>query len=68
MTVVYFLDDANDSNGGGFLFPRGQLRIQPRKGMAVVFHSHLEDGSLDVASLHQMEAVLTGTRWTAVQR
>jgi hypothetical protein len=67
MTVVYFLDTLPDEYGGHFIFPKAKLSVRSRSGMAIVFHNTLPDGTLDAASAHADEILLSGVKWTATQ-
>ena len=59
MTVFVFLDDLedeeDDKNDGGLYFLGAKpsaVRIKPLKGLAAVWYSALEDGSLDRSAAH----------------
>ena len=67
MAVVYCLDDVEPEHGGAVVFPRAPIRVQPQKGMAVVYHTSLEDGALDRESLHADDELLRGTKFSAHQ-
>mmetsp|Transcript_51999 Transcript_51999/g.70969 ORF Transcript_51999/g.70969 Transcript_51999/m.70969 type:complete len:484 (-) Transcript_51999:331-1782(-) len=70
MTVVYCLDTVEPQDGGAMQFPRaamGKLHIQPQRGMAIVYHNSLEDGTLDRRSIHANLKLMNGTMWTANQ-
>ena len=41
------------------------LLVPPRKGSAVVFYNHLQDGAIDPAALHAGCRVLKGEKWGA---
>lgn len=68
MTVVFCLNTVAQDDGGGLVFPKAGLRVQPQAGMAIVYHNTVEDGSLDMTSLHSHERLLNGSKWTATQR
>jgi|MDSY01.1.fsa_nt_gb hypothetical protein len=65
MTVVLCLDTVEDGNGGAFMFPKAPLKIRPQAGMAIVYHNTMEDGNLDMSSLHTDEELLSGSKWSA---
>ena len=49
MTVYCYLDDVKDEDGGALYFARarpGAVRVRVRKGLAAIFYSALEDGTL----------------------
>ncbi|MEM7519044.1 MAG: hypothetical protein AAF368_19235, partial [Planctomycetota bacterium] len=55
MTVYIYLDSLNETDGGALYFPRAMpspTRLLPTKGLAAVWYSSLEDGSLDSSSAH----------------
>jgi len=55
LSVYVYLDDAPADGGGELYFPRARpapTKILPRKGLAAVFYSSLEDGSLDPTAAH----------------
>ncbi|KAJ1445167.1 hypothetical protein M885DRAFT_550789 [Pelagophyceae sp. CCMP2097] len=62
MSVYVYLDDVAEDAGGALHFPRAlpaAVRIQPTRGLAAVFYSALEDGSLDRSAAHG-DAASTG--------
>jgi len=55
MTVYCYLDDVKDEDGGALYFARarpGAVRVRVRKGLAAIFYSALEDGTLDRTAAH----------------
>lgn len=55
MTVHVYLDSLNETDGGALYFPRAiplPTRLIPTKGLAAVWYSSLEDGSLDTSAAH----------------
>ena len=55
MTVYCYLDDVADDDGGALYFARarpGAVRVRVRKGLAAIFYSALEDGTLDRTAAH----------------
>ena len=55
MTVYCYLDDVKDEDGGALYFARarpGAVRVRVRKGLAAIFSSALEDGTLDRTAAH----------------
>ena len=40
MTVYYCLDDVDvETQRGSIIFPRGQIKVVPQKGLAIVWHT-----------------------------
>lgn len=60
-TVVTYL--VQPAAGGGTVFPRLDLRIEPRPGMAVHFLNTHPDGRPDEDSLHAGLPVTAGEKW-----
>ena len=55
MTLYVYLNDVPSAEGGGLIFSKARpatARVQPTKGLAAVFYSALEDGSLDRSAAH----------------
>ena len=65
ITVVICLDTIAEDNGGAMVFPRAPLKIRQEAGLAIVYHNTIEDGNLDMSSIHEDEELLNGTKWTA---
>eukprot|EP01094_Clydonella_sp_ATCC50884_P014920 TRINITY_DN25490_c0_g1_i1.p1 TRINITY_DN25490_c0_g1~~TRINITY_DN25490_c0_g1_i1.p1 ORF type:complete len:280 (+),score=94.71 TRINITY_DN25490_c0_g1_i1:33-842(+) len=72
-TVLMYLSDPEE--GGETFFPlhENALRVQPKKGDAVLFYSTKPDGSMDNASLHGSAPVRKGvkyalTKWIRVKK
>ncbi|CAM9321988.1 unnamed protein product [Choristocarpus tenellus] len=61
-TVLVYLNDVGV--GGCTCFPKLRLRIQPKRGMAVVFFPASLDGRLDVDALHAAEPAVE-TKWVS---
>ena len=68
MTVVFCLDTVEEENGGALTFPKAPLQIRPEAGLAIVYHNTIEDGNLDMSSLHADEELLGGSKWSAILR
>ena len=66
MTVVFCLDTVQEENGGALTFPKAPLKIRPEAGLAIVYHNTIEDGNLDMSSLHADEELLGGSKWSAI--
>ena len=49
---VYLNDLPAEESGGGTVFPKLNIEIRPRKGMAVYFHNMKQDGTEDDKTLH----------------
>lgn len=69
-TLLMYLNDVHQHNGGADVFPRAnfrdeyakhacesEFRIQPRKGQLVIVYSMLKDGNIDETALHGSCAV-----------
>uniref|UniRef100_A0A6U0TVS1 Fe2OG dioxygenase domain-containing protein n=1 Tax=Eucampia antarctica TaxID=49252 RepID=A0A6U0TVS1_9STRA len=50
ITILVYLNDV--STGGNTVFPRLNIQVQPRRGMALVFFPATVDGTLDKMTLH----------------
>eukprot|EP00591_Stephanopyxis_turris_P010802 CAMPEP_0195507700 /NCGR_PEP_ID=MMETSP0794_2-20130614/1090_1 /TAXON_ID=515487 /ORGANISM="Stephanopyxis turris, Strain CCMP 815" /LENGTH=513 /DNA_ID=CAMNT_0040634463 /DNA_START=247 /DNA_END=1788 /DNA_ORIENTATION=- len=70
-TIHVFLSDLEDTEEGGgeLVFPSANppIKIRPKKGMAVVYHNHDEEGTLDTSTIHAELATTAsqGVKWTA---
>ncbi|CEP00487.1 hypothetical protein PBRA_001541 [Plasmodiophora brassicae] len=76
-TLLLYLNDV--AHGGETVFPRAHstfiengcpnsssaMKIQPKKGRAVLFFSMRPDGNLDQSALHGGCPVIEGTKWAA---
>ncbi|KQN94129.1 oxygenase [Sphingomonas sp. Leaf231] len=60
-TAMIYLDDVEE--GGATWFPKGGLRVAPRRGMLLVWNNMAADGSPNTATLHEGMAVLEGTKY-----
>ena len=49
------LDTIAEDNGGAMVFPRAPLKIRQEAGLAIVYHNTIEDGNLDMSSIHEDE-------------
>jgi len=59
-TVLVYLRSVGEAAGGATYFPRLGLRVQPRRGCALVFFPATEDGRPDPDSLHAALPVVGG--------
>jgi prolyl 4-hydroxylase len=57
-TVLIYLNDLNEMEGGATYFPEYNIRVNPRIGRAVYFRNVLATGEMDRRSIHKGEAVL----------
>ena len=64
-TVLMYL--SAPEAGGETIFPAINLRIKPTTGYALCFKNLLDDGSLDVKSLHGSLPVSAGEKWVATK-
>lgn len=62
-TVCCYLNEG--MHGGATSFPKVGVRVQPRRGSAVVFANLRPDGQPDPNSLHAGEPVRFGEKWLA---
>ena len=62
-TLIYYLDDVEQSNGGGTVFPMLGLAAFPPKGSALFWYNLKRDGQLFQESIHAGCPVLFGTKW-----
>ncbi|PEC34028.1 2OG-Fe(II) oxygenase [Bacillus cereus] len=64
-TLVMYLNDVEE--GGETYFPKLNLSVHPRKGMAVYFEYFYQDQSLNELTLHGGAPVTKGEKWIATQ-
>ena len=60
-----YLNDVEE--GGETFFPKLNLSVHPRKGMAVYFEYFYQDQSLNELTLHGGAPVTKGEKWIATQ-
>jgi len=67
-TLLLYLNEGME--GGATSFPRymnadtsSGLKVEPKRGKAVLFYSYLPDGNLDDLSQHAAEPVTKGEKW-----
>lgn len=60
-TAMLYLNHVEE--GGATWFPKGGVRVNPRKGMLLVWNNMNADGSPNTATLHEGMAVLDGTKY-----
>ncbi len=63
VTMLMYLSDVEE--GGETTFPKLKVKVRPRRGAAVLFHSTHEDGSIDKRSIHGAAPVIKGVKWSA---
>ncbi|MEK4760618.1 2OG-Fe(II) oxygenase [Viridibacillus sp. FSL E2-0187] len=64
-TLVMYLNDVEE--GGETFFPKLNLSVSPKRGMAVYFEYFYQDTSLNELTLHGGEPVIKGEKWVATQ-
>lgn len=64
-TLVLYLNDVKE--GGETYFPKLNLSIYPKKGMAVYFEYFYTNEELNELTLHGGAPVITGEKWIATQ-
>ena len=64
-TVVLYLNDVEE--GGQTYFPKLNLSVYPKKGMAVYFEYFYNDQALNELTLHGGAPVVQGEKWIATQ-
>ena len=64
-TLVMYLNDVEE--GGETYFPKLNLTVSPKKGMAVYFEYFYNDQTLNGLTLHGGAPVITGEKWVATQ-
>ena len=64
-TVVLYLNDVEE--GGETYFPKLNLSVFPKKGMAVYFEYFYTDETLNELTLHGGAPVVEGEKWIATQ-
>ncbi len=63
--LIYLNDQDSPAAGGETHFPYAKLKAHCGKGNVVAFYNMLEDGNVDVSSLHAALKVLKGEKWIA---
>lgn len=64
-TLLMYLSDVEA--GGGTSFPKVNLEVRPKKGMALYFANTKFDGSVESLSLHAGMPVIKGTKYLATK-
>jgi len=64
-TLIMYLNDVEQ--GGETFFPKLNLSVTPKKGMAVYFEYFYNDQDLNELTLHGGAPVITGEKWVATQ-
>lgn len=64
-TLVMYLNHVEE--GGETFFPKLNLSVSPKKGMAVYFEYFYQDASLNKLTLHGGAPVIKGEKWVATQ-
>lgn len=64
-TLVMYLNDVEQ--GGETYFPKLNLSVTPKKGMAVYFEYFYTDQNLNELTLHGGAPVIAGEKWVATQ-
>ena len=60
-TAMVYLNEVED--GGATWFPQAGLRVPPRTGMLLAWNNMADDGSPNLATLHEGMAVMSGTKY-----
>lgn len=64
-TLLMYLSDLEA--GGGTRFPKINLEVRPKKGMALYFSNVTYDGAIEPLSLHAGLPVISGTKYLATK-
>ncbi|EEM06653.1 Prolyl 4-hydroxylase alpha subunit [Bacillus pseudomycoides] len=64
-TLVMYLNHVEE--GGETFFPKLNLSVSPKKGMAVYFEYFYQDESINKLTLHGGAPVIKGEKWVATQ-
>jgi len=64
-TLVMYLNHVEE--GGETVFPKLNLSVSPKKGMAVYFEYFYQDESINKLTLHGGAPVIKGEKWVATQ-
>jgi len=64
-TLIMYLNDVEQ--GGETFFPKLNLSVTPKKGMAVYFEYFYTDNDLNELTLHGGAPVIAGEKWVATQ-
>jgi prolyl 4-hydroxylase len=62
-TLLVYLNTPEE--GGETVFPKLKIKINPKKGRAVLFYNISSDGTVDPRTLHGGAPVLSGEKWIA---
>jgi len=66
-TLLFYLNDVGEGNGGHTSFPRLGLKVAPRRGDVVLFHNVKRDGEVDPRTLHAGDALSSGEKWIGIK-
>jgi hypothetical protein len=61
-TLIVYLTDEREGEGGATYFPKLNVRVEPKKGRALFFRPTRADGSTDPWMLHSAESLLSGRK------
>lgn len=64
-TLVMYLNDVEE--GGETVFPKLNLSVHPKKGMAVYFEYFYQDQELNENTIHAGAPIIKGEKWIATQ-
>ncbi len=64
-TLVMYLNDVEE--GGETVFPKLNLSVHPKKGMAVYFEYFYQNQELNENTIHAGAPVIKGEKWVATQ-
>jgi prolyl 4-hydroxylase len=64
-TFLMYMNGEEEFTGGNTIFPHLQLAIRPTQGDAIVFYSHLHDGTLDEQTMHSGCTITSGFKSVA---
>jgi prolyl 4-hydroxylase len=66
-TLIVYLTDEKDGEGGATYFPKLDVRVMPKRGRAIFFRPTRPDGSNDPWMLHSAETMQSGEKYLLQQ-
>jgi len=67
ITVIMYLNNMQSGEGGETFFPRINMSIEPKEGVAIIWHNLDKHGQIDQSTFHEAMPVLKGEKWIATK-